>query len=399
MLIQALTQNMQRHLTTGIDVGTYQVKVVISEHIRNKDRHFPRIIGTGCAESRGLRHGYIINSSDVLKSISKSVMQAEKEAGTRIKRAFISIGGVGVDEVRAKADIVISRPEGDVTELDIENVLNKCEESVLQKIANKKIIHVVPLKYKVDGVPVLGNRPVGLTGNKLEVETLFITCFEQHLNDLIKTVEEVGIEVRDVMVSPLAGSLVTLSRAQKIAGCVLANIGAETVSIVVFENNFPISIKVFPVGSTDITNDIALSLRISPEEAERIKLGTITNADYSERQLDTIIMNRLRDIFNLIEAHLKKINKSGLLPAGIILTGGGSGVTTIEDLARASLRLPSKIGEVRTADPRSIVRDSSWAVAYGLCIWGSTLRDERFGIRMARKGAGSIISWFRQFLP
>lgn len=390
---------MTRRFITGIDIGTYHVKVVISERIQNRDKHFPKIIGTGFSESRGLRHGYIINSNDVLKSIRKAVAQAEKEADTRIKRAFISIGGVGVDEVRAKADIAISRPEGDVTELDIENVLNKCEESISQKIVNKKIIHVIPMKYKVDGSEVMGNHPVGLTGNKLEVETLFITCFEQHLNDLIKTVEEVGIEVKDVMVSPLAGSLVILSRAQKIAGCVLANIGAETVSIVVFENNLPISVKVFPTGSTDITNAIALSLRISPEEAERIKLGTITNIDYSERQLEMIIMDRMRDIFNLIEAHLKKINKSGLLPAGIILTGGGSGVTTIEDLARASLKLPSKIGEVHTNDQRSIVRDSSWAVAYGLCIWGSTLKDERFGIIIAKKGAGSIASWFGQFLP
>lgn len=391
---------MIRHFTTGIDIGTYQVKVVISEHIKNKDKHFPKIIGTGYAESRGLRHGYIINSNDVLRSIKKAVAQAEKEAETRIRRAFISIGGVGIDELRAKADIAVSRPDGDVTALDVENVLSKCEESVAQKIVNKKIIHVIPMRYKVDGEVVLGNRPIGLSGNKLEVETLFITCFEQHLNDLIKTVEEVGIEVEDVMASPIAGSLVTLSRAQKIAGCVLANIGAETVSIVVFENNFPISVKVFPTGSSDITNAIALSLRISPEEAERIKLGSITNTDYSERQLEQIIVDRMRDIFNLIESHLKKINKSGLLPAGIILTGGGSGMTTIEDLARASLKIPSRIGEVHTGgQPKNLVRDSSWAVAYGLCIWGFTADDDGFGIKMAKKGAGSVATWFRQFLP
>ena len=131
---------------------------------------------------------------------------------------------------------------------------------------------------------------------------------------MIQAVESVGVEVEDVMASPLAASLVTLSKAQKIAGCVLANIGAETVSIAVFEDDIPLSLKVFPIGSRDITNDIALGLKISLEEAEQIKLGTITGTDYTQKQLDDIILSRLRDMFDLIEAHLKKIGKNGPQP-------------------------------------------------------------------------------------
>ena len=142
------------------------------------------------------------------------------------------------------------------------------------------------------------------------------------------------------MASPLAGSLVMLSKAQKRAGCVLANIGAETVSIVVFENNTPVSLKVFPIGSSDITNDIALGLKIPLEEAEKIKRGGMSDAAYSKRKLDEIISSRLTDIFELIDAHLKKHNRDGLLPAGIIITGGGSSITSVQDLARAALRLP-----------------------------------------------------------
>ena len=391
---------MARRFTTGIDVGTYQVKVVVAEHIRGKDRQFPKIIGTGFAESKGLRHGYIINSGDVTKSIRSAVRQAEKAAGTKIKKAFISIGGVGLDEVRSKGDVIISRADSEITELDVQNAFNKSEENVLPKIVNRKILHVVPLKYKVDGGEVLGGRPIGLKGNKLEVETLFITCFEQHLNDLIQTVEENGIEVEDVMASPLAGSLVTLTKTQKIAGCVLTNIGAETVSIVVFEDSIPISLKVFPIGSTDITNDIALGLKVSLEDAERIKLGSLGDPTLSKKQLDDIVLGRMRDIFDLIEAHLKRIGKNGLLPAGIIMTGGGSGVATIEDLARASLKLPSKIGRVHTSEQsRSLIKDSTWAVSYGLCIWGFTAGDDSFGIKIAKQTGGSLVSWIRQFLP
>ena len=220
------------------------------------------------------------------------------------------------------------------------------------------------------------------------------------MNDLIQAVEETGIEVDDVMASPIAASLVTLTKAQKIAGCVLANIGAETISLVIFEDNIPISLKVFPIGSTDITNDIALGLKISLEEAEQIKLGAITGTTYPQKQLEDIIITGLRDIFDLIEAHLKKIGKNGLLPAGIILTGGGSGVTTIEDLARAALKLPPKIGTVHTSGQSQMhVRDSTWAVSYGLCIWGFTSEGEPFGMKFAKRTGNNILSWVKQFLP
>ena len=391
---------MTRHITTGIDIGTYQVKVVISEHVRGKDKRFPKIIGTGFAESKGLRHGYIINSEDVIRSIRKASAQAEKTAQTRIKRAFISIGGVGLDEIHSKGEVIISRADLEITELDVKNVLNKSEEHIASKISNRKILHGIPLKFKIDGQTVLGGRPIGLKGSKLEIETLFITHIEQHLNDLIQAVEETGIEVEDVMASPIAASLVTLTKAQKIAGCVLTNIGAETVSIVVFEDNTPISLKVFPIGSTDITNDIALGLKISLEEAEQIKLGAITGTTYPQKQLEDIVISRLRDIFDLIEAHLKKIGKNGLLPAGIILTGGGSGVATIEDLARAALKIPSKIGSVHTAGQSQMhVQDSTWAVSYGLCIWGLTAEGEALGMKFAKNTGNSILSWIKQFLP
>jgi cell division protein FtsA len=123
--------------------------------------------------------------------------------------------------------------------------------------------------------------------------------------------------------------------------CILANIGAETVSIVVFENNIPISLEVFPIGSVDITHDIALGLKIPLDDAERIKLGSDTGVSVSRKKLEEIIDARLSDIFELIENHLKKIGRNGLLPAGIIMIGGGSGTPNIEEVAKATLKLPT----------------------------------------------------------
>jgi len=391
---------MARTTTTGIDVGTNQVRVVVAEHKRNNKRNFPVIIGTGTAKSRGLRHGYIINTSDITRSIRSAIQQAEKASGASVKRAYVSIGGVGLDEARAKSDVLISRADSQVTDFDIEKAVAESEKRMSERLTNRKILHSIPLSYKIDGEMVLG-RPHGMRGTKLEVETLFVTCLEQHLNDLIQAIEETGVEVEDVMASPLAGSLVTLSKSQKIAGCVLANIGAETASIVVFENNTPISVKVFPIGSTDVTNDIALGLKISLEEAEQIKKGAITGADYPKKKLDEIIAARFSDIFDLIEAHLKEIGKSGLLPAGIILTGGGTGIATVEDMARGALRLPSRVASLHTggSNDKNVVRDSSWAVAYGLCLWGMTAEQESPGFQLARRTGDNIFQWARQFLP
>lgn len=389
---------MAERFITGIDVGTYQIKVVIVRiPTKSEAKSLPQIVGTGFAESRGLRHGYIINETDVVRSIRTAVTQAEKASGSQVTRAFLSIGGIGLDEIHSHGEVITSRADSEITQTDIDKAMQDSEERIQGNIPNRKILHAVPLGFSVDGEKVHG-RPHSMKGTKLEVEALFVTCFEQHLNDLVQTVESTGILVDDVMASPLAGSLVMLTKAQKRAGCVLANIGAETVSIVVFENGIPISLKVFPIGSTDITNDIALGLKIPLEEAEKIKRGGPSSTQYSKRRLDEIVSARLSDIFELIDAHLKKIHRDGLLPAGVIITGGGSGITTIQDLARAALRLPSRIA---TLDPsqNGKVRDASWAVAYGLCIWGVSGGEEDSGIKIARRTGNALLNWFKQFLP
>lgn len=389
---------MADRIITGIDVGTYQVKVVIVRVPSQKEaRSLPQIIGTGYAESRGLRNGYIINETDVIRSVRSAVAQAEKSAGVEIKKAYVAMGGIGIDEITSKGEVITSRADSEITQVDIDKAMQDSEERILEHIPNRKILHAIPLSYRIDNEVVLG-KPHGMKGTKLEVETLFITTFEQHLNDLVGAIENTGIAVEDIMASSLAASFVMLTKAQKRAGCVLANIGAETVSIVVFENGTPISIKVFPIGSNDITNDIALGLKIPLEEAEKIKRGGMSSANYSKRKLDEIVAARLSDIFELIDTHLKTIKRDGLLPAGIIITGGGSGVATIQDLARASLRLPSRIA---TLDPgqNGKVRDASWAVSYGLCMWGASDEEENTAIGIAKQTKNSVLTWFSQFLP
>ncbi len=391
---------MARNITVGIDVGTNYVKVVVAELARIKDKVQPKVIGTGYAETRGMRHGYIMSAADVTRAISAAVRQAEKAADTQIKRAFVGMSGLGVVGTISQASVIVSRGDSEITDLDVKKALEACESELPSAFAmNRKVIHAIPVSYKIDGRPVLG-RPQGMKGMKLEARTLFITCLEQHLNDLIAVLADVGVEVEDIMAGPLAASLVSMNKTQKIAGCILANIGAETVSIVTFENNIPISLEVFPLGSTDVTHDIALGLKIPLEEAELIKIGTDSTYSFSRKKLEEIVDARLSDIFELVEGHLKKIGRSGLLPAGIILTGGGAKTANIEEVAKLALRLPVKVGELAfTGDTRSMPL-STWSTAYGLCILGFTQGEEpSAGIKIARTTKNNILAWIKQFLP
>ncbi|MFA6006274.1 MAG: cell division protein FtsA [Candidatus Paceibacterota bacterium] len=401
---------MRQNVVTGIDVGTSAVRVVVA--IGAQDDVNPRVIAAVSRESHGLRHGYIVNIEEATESIKEAIKAAEQAASVKIGRAFVSIGGMSLTSLNGEASVNI--PEGkEVEASDVDRAMKSAEEN-LKRAENFKIIHVVPLSYKLDGKKVLG-KPNGMMGKTLEVRALFVVCLEQHFKNMMNAVSAAGIDIEDVVASPLAAGLVTLTKLQRMAGCVLANIGAETVSIAVYENNNPVYVHAFPIGSVDITNDIALGFRIPIEDAEKVKTHRQDN-QYPKKKLDEIIMARLSDIFELIEAHLKKIGRNGLLPAGIVITGGGSSLEMIEALAKSSLKIPAKIATILfpkgTETARSVasspsvpkspfpVRDSSWAVAYGLCIIGlKTEAEEVMSLKTLKQTKNFILEWLKQFLP
>lgn len=395
----------------GLDIGTSTIKVIVARE-NNGSSKMPQIVGFGQSESKGLRHGYITNHKEATLSIKRAIASAEKSSGISIKKVFLSIGGIGLSSHKARGSVMITRADSEITELDLEKVTEECKNQIpKQYLMNRRIIHNIPIEYYIDNNPVLGN-PVGLKGVRLEAEILFVTSLEHHIAEVIDVVNNAGLEIVDVMAAPLAASLVTLTKSEKIAGCALVNIGSETMSIVVYEDDTPVSLEVMQIGSSDITNDIALGLQISLDEAEEIKKGRDEgeNHGHTKKKLDGIISARLSDMFELVDNHLEKIKKKGLLPAGIIITGGGSRITTIEDLAKAYLNLPSKLANIscNVNDPNckgSVkIKDAAWAVSYGLCVFG-IYSDEIGFINSA--GAGDLIkklfrnfvNFFKQFLP
>jgi len=390
---------MQRPVYAGIDIGTYHVKVVIAAPTENSELPLS-IIGTGTSTSRGMRHGYIIDKKEATKSIREALGRALGAARVKVKSARVALGGIGLDEIRSTGEVALTASGGIVTEREIERALRESEKKASTKLTNRTVIHAIPLEYRVDGTKVFG-KPHGLQGTRLTVDTLLITMLSQHQDDLVEAVEAAGVEVDGVMASPLAASLVTLTRAQKTAGVVLANIGSETLSIVIFEDDTPISLKVFPTGSSEITESIALSFKIPLHEAESLKRGGVTGSDIPEKKTSVIVGAQLKEMYTLVNAHLKTINRHRLLPAGIVITGGGSGLTSAAEIARAVLQLPSQVSQIGHL-PRSSGVDATWAVAYGLCRWAyaedTSGQSHTFG-QVISGGWESLKQGLRSLLP
>lgn len=388
----------RRRIAAGIDIGTHQTRVVVVEEVRTQNGAAIKIIGTGSAPSAGVRHGYVVDVQDAAASLLAAKHQAEQIARVPVKTGFLAVGGVSLDEVRASGTTMVSRADQEITDLDIEKVLEHARASAEPQFLNRRVLHEIPLQFRVDGVKALGD-PMGLRGNRLEGDYLFITCLAHHFDALTEVAEAADIDVIDHMASPIAGSNVTLTKDQKMKGCVLANVGAETLSIVVYDENIPVSVKVFPAGASTITDELALGFRVSLEDAEKIKMGRLAGSMYPKKKVDDIIASRFRTMFDLVDKHLKALGRRGALPAGIILSGGGSGLTTAVEIAKSSLALPSRIADLLHVPADSKVRDASWAVAYGCALWaltGDTDTPKKPAFPNARK---SLSRFFRQFLP
>src|SRR3989344_3855054 len=387
---------MIRNISAGIDMGSSMTRIVVGEFFKGEKN--PKIVGIGESETSGVKHGYVVNAEEAVLSVKNAVAMAEKSSGIKIKRAFVAVGGLSLRGELCNGSVIISKADGEVTNLDIQKALADCEENL--NLNNKKIIQVFHISSRLDGKEVLG-RLEGMRGTKLEVKAFFVTYSIQHLEDLIEVVAKAGVETIDVIASPVALSQITLSEKQKIVGVALVNIGHQTTSLCVFENGLPISLQTFSIGGTDITNDIALGFKIPLEMAERFKLGNIEE-NFSKKKLDEITEARLSDIFELIENHFKKIKRNELLPAGIVFVGGSANIARLEELSKSVLKLPSILGTTDIfGNLKTKLRDSSWFIPLGLIVSGKEKRNHSEGTfgNFFKDVKNAIKSSVKQLMP
>lgn len=387
---------MIRNISVGIDVGSGAIRVVVGEFLKGETN--PRILGMGESPAFGIRHGYVVNSAQAIASIKNAVSAAEKSSGISIKRAFVALSGATLKGETGSGSAIISKADGEVTPLDIQKALEDAEENL--SLNNKKIVHTYPTSFRLDGKAVEG-RLEGMRGTKLEIKALFITYSLIHLEDLLGALAEAGVETIDIIASPVAAENLCLSEKQKIVGVALADIGAEKSSVSVFENGLLVSVHTFAIGSTDITNDIALGLKIPLELAESLKLGT-ANEEIPKKKLEEIIEARLCDIFESIDNHFKKIKRSELLPAGVVFIGGGAATAGLLELSKSMLKLPASVGTTEVfSNAKTKLRHSVWFTALGLLSAGKAGGSFSSGTLsgLLRDLRNSIKSGLKQLMP
>lgn len=356
---------MSTEFITGIDIGTHSIKIVVSEITEGVQ--LPSIIHASEHPSHGFRHGYVVDPDLATKSLLSAVIKASKTSKQKIDSAKFSIGGAGLDSHYVRTSIDISKKEAEIGPSHIDELIRKAEELFSTKYPNKKIIHIIPFRYSVDHRDVLGS-PVGMYGTLIEVKILFVTILEHHHDAFIQLIEKAGIEIDDIIASPIADAQASLNHKQKTQGCLLTNIGSETSSFASFENGILSSLKTIQIGSNDITNDIALCMKISLDDAEEVKIGK--NKEHPRKKTEEIIHARVTDILEKAESHLKSIHKHRLLPAGNILSGGGSQLEFLEEYSKKQLHLPTELVQIYKQNKktkRNINIGSRFSTAYGLC--------------------------------
>ncbi len=355
-------------MIVGIDIGSGNLRAVGA--IRHELSKYPLIVGTYKKSIEGVDRGTIIDEKEVAKAIHQAVISLEKETGREALHTLISLGAVGLSSHFTTGYAQVSRGDAAVTDLDIENAI-KDGNRAIPDIRNKAIVHAIPMDHKVDGNKIQGNI-LGVRGNKLETRTLYVTYPLQCMNTLKDTLVLADTRVTDIVAGPIAESIPLLTKKQKIAGVALVNIGQAVTSLLVYEKNTPLLVSTIPVGGDDITKDIALGMKVTLEDAEDMKCNR-ANFPYSRRKVEEIIEARLEDLCQKINKELHRVQRSELLPAGIVVVGSTSLLPRLDTIFRNELKLPVKIVTNElvkiTADT---LRDGSWARSYGLTFLAPT---------------------------
>ncbi|MFC1700968.1 cell division protein FtsA [Patescibacteria group bacterium] len=415
----------KENIVVGLDVGTCSIRTVVARI--KADGSKPQLIGVGQSPSCGLRKGIVVDIEEAVKSISQSVQEAERTSGIPIERARVSISGNHISTKISKGVVAVSRADGEISKEDVSRAINAA--SAISISQNREIIHIIPRSFIVDSQACI-KEPIGMSGVRLEVDALIIEGATPFIKNLSKCVNESGVEIEELVFAPLAASRAALSKRQRELGVLALDLGGGTAGLTIFEEGDIIHSCVLPIGSSHITNDIAIGLRSDIDLAERIKLeygAAITSeinrkdiVDLSKISLGgekgsiprvevvKIIEARIGEILYLVNKELKKIDRQGLLPAGVVLLGAGAKIPGLVDLTKDELKLPAQIGFPLELDgPMDEVDDPAFATAIGLVLWSADKidRDKKHRNGISFRGfsffspIGKIKELLKGFLP
>lgn len=408
-------------IITGIDVGSSKIAIIIASVAPEEKIS---VIGASSVPSRGIKKGVVVDIDEAVEAIAEGLEAAERMAGCAVSSAYVSVDGKHISSLNSHGVVAVSAESSEISEEDVERVTEAARAISIPN--SREIIHVLPRGFVVDSQDGVKD-PVGMSGVRLEVETNIISGSATVMRNLVKCVQQVGVDVEDLVFCGLAAAEAVLSDTEKELGTALVDLGGGTTQIVVFTNGSPVYSAVLPIGGQNITNDLAVGLRTSLEDAEKIKIrlseGELKEskdkkdeADISDLGLEiksvprslvaNIIEARLSEIFSMVGLEIKNSGQQGNLPAGLVITGGGAKTLGLKEVTKKVLRLPLRIGQpAGVSGLIDEVSTSAYASSIGLVIYGSYL-EPGGKIRMPFVNTqrftrifGKVVEWGRSFLP
>ena len=387
----------------GIDIGTKTVRCVVG-HV-DAGSGVPKIVGVGEAPNSGMRKGVVSHLTGPASAIDVALEAAERMSGHQVDAAVLSINGSHILSTKADGMIAVGTGNGEVSQDDISRLE---EVATTGKVpANREILEIVPHAYRLDGQDNIKD-PIGMAGTRLELRANVVSGLTPHVSNLEKSAEMANVQSAGVVPSVLASARAVLTEAQLENGVAIIDIGGATTSVAVFEEGDVQHVTVIPVGSQNVTNDVAIGLKIDPEIAEKVKLAhaeltreskngeveikhdkQVLKFDLSE--ITEIVEARYEEIFEAVAKELKRAGGIGRLPSGVVLVGGGAKVKGLVEFAKNQLGVAAKIGiPTGYAGVSDEVNGPEFATAVGLMLMDGTTSQQQ-ARHATNKPAGNVV--------
>ena len=394
---------MKHRTVAAIDVGTTKICTTIAEVSESGD---VQVTGVGVTPSRGLHKGLVININEAKEAIRESVHKAERVCNYKVDSAYIGVTGRHVSSLNSRGVVAITRNDRLVRPDDLRRVMSGAQSIKVAK--DRRLLHVIPRNYAVDGQAGVKN-PVGMYGFRLDVETHIITAAATSVQNLVKCIRGIGVDIEDLILEPLASSESVLTEDEKQVGVILADIGGGTTDICIFKDGSIWHTAILPVAGYQLTRDVSIGLGLTFDIAEEMKkrYGSVMPV-YESRTEDTSPLSEdghgvsYQDLCDILRARVEEIMRLTLLemphsdyestvPAGLVLTGGSSNLSGMETLGRDILKLPVRVGiPSNISGITDSLRDPAYATSVGLLLWGAKNRKRK------KWNGGGFFGRFRQ---
>ncbi len=400
-----------KNLIVGLDIGTSKIVAIVAEVGAGGELN---IVGLGTQPSRGLKRGVVVNIEATMASIQRVLEEAELMADCRIAEVYTGVAGSHIRSLNSSGMVAIKEKE--VTQADIDRVIETAKAIAIPN--DQQILHILPQEFIIDGQEDV-REPLGMSGVRLEVKVHIVTGAVSAVENIVKCVRRCGLDVKDVILQPLASARAVLNDDEKDLGVCLMDIGGGTTDIAVFAGGAIRHTAVIPIAGDQITNDIAMTLRTPTKEAEELKvrhgcaLRQLANANdfvevpgvgergprkLSRQMLAEVIEPRVEELYTLVQAELRRSGFEELLSSGIVLTGGTSLLAGMVELGEEVFHLPCRVGvPVYVGGLADVVRSPRYATAVGLLLEGRDhwMQDEN--ARQQVKGLGGAAERMRQW--